>query len=121
MGLRLPSALGRPRSAVASRPAGARAKPAKPGRRAIARRTLAAAAGDAARSFASSLQNRHGWFSSVLFAHSDVGPALVFVSVVPSYCARSRLHGPFRSSVFVPLCAFGGKGGACLLSDGGFA
>ena len=66
MGLRLRLDPGRPRSAVASRPAGARAKPAKPGRRAVARRTLAAAAGDAARSFASSLQNRLGWFSLVL-------------------------------------------------------
>src|SRR5439155_17524137 len=77
MGLRLPLAPGRPRSAVASRPAGARAKPAKPGRRAIARRTLAAAAGDAAP--LSRLRCRTGmsgfhWFR---FAHSDAGPVMV--------------------------------------------
>ena len=54
--------------------AGARAKPATPGRRAIARWTLAAAVGDAAPAFASILQNRQERvFIGSALRNSDTG------------------------------------------------
>jgi hypothetical protein len=85
--------------------AGARAKPATPGRHALARRTLAAAAGDAAPAFASILQNRPERLfigSALAIRTLDARPNLIREPFgagrgEPSYCARSRQQCTFRA------------------------